>query len=244
MDRILFDLVCQRIVGASRERFGIGTLGEKTLHLVLKNYVEPNETNHEIKVGRKVADIKSGDSIIEIQTRAFNRLRPKLSDFLKDHMVTVVFPIAKEKYISWIDPDTGETTEPRKSPKKGSAVDIFPELYKIKMFLLDPNIKFRIILLGVNEFRLKNGWSVDGKRGSYKYETIPTNLFEEIVIDSICDYKKLIPDGLPKFFTSKDFAKASNRTVYRAQTALNVLNHVGIVERVSRNGKGYRYVVK
>jgi hypothetical protein len=243
MDKVLFDAVCQRFVGADRERSGIGTLSEKTLHLVLKNYLEPNEENHEVKVGRKVADIKSDDSITEIQTRSFNLLRPKLAEFLKEHKVTVVFPVAKEKYILWIDPESGEVAEPRKSPKKGSALDIFPELYRIKAFLLDSNIRFKILLLGVNELRLKNGWSKDGKRGSYKYESIPTALFEEFELNSVSDYKKLIPDGLPEMFTSKDFAKASKRTVYRAQTALNVLTHVGAVERVSKKGRSYCYAI-
>ena len=244
MDKKLFESVCQKIIGADRRRSGIGTLTEKTLHHVIKNYIDPCENNHEVKVGRKFADIKSGSAITEIQTRSFNLLRRKLTDFLKEHTVTVVFPVANEKYIYWIDPESGETTEPRKSPKKGSALDIFPELYKIRMFLSEPNLKFRILLLKVDEIRLKNGWSADGKRGSYKYENVPVELFDEVEISSLDDYKKLIPDGLPEVFNSKDFAKAAKRTVYRAQTALNVLNHVGVVERVSRNGRGYSYVIK
>ena len=128
MDKELFNSVCRSFVGIDRRRTGIGTLAEKTLHLVLKNYIDPREVNHEVKVGRKVADIKSGDFITEIQTRNFNLLRPKLTEFLKDYKVTVVFPVAKEKYIYWIDPNSGEVSEPRKSPKKGSALDIFPEL--------------------------------------------------------------------------------------------------------------------
>ena len=243
MDKTLFDTLCWRFVGGDHARSGIGTLAEKTLHLVLKNYLEPNEDNHEVRVGRKVADIKSGDSITEIQTRSFNVLRPKLAEFLKEHKVTVVFPVAMEKYVYWIDPVSGETTEPRKSPKKGSVLDIFPELYKIKMFLCEPNISFRIILLGVEELRLRNGWSADGKRGSYKHETVPVKLFDEVEINSLDDYKKLLPAGLPEIFTSKDFAKASKRTPYRARTALNVLYHVGAVERISRNSRGYEYKV-
>ena len=151
MNKEFFAGLCLRFTGAERHREGIGTLAEKTLHLILKHYAEPDERYHEIKVGRKVADVKSGDRITEIQTRSFDRLRPKLFDFLKEHKVTVVYPVAKEKYIYWIDPISDETTDPRKSPKKGSALDIFPELYKIRMFLSEPNLKFRILLLKVDE---------------------------------------------------------------------------------------------
>ena len=61
---------------------GIGTLGEKTLHAVLKNYFEPNAANHEIKVGGFVADIVNDKGVTEIQTRSFDRLKRKLSTFL------------------------------------------------------------------------------------------------------------------------------------------------------------------
>ena len=182
MNSIRFNEICLKFTGAEREREGIGTLAEKTLHLIIKNYIEPNTDFHEIKVGRKVADIKNSNGIFEIQPRSFDRLRPKLQQFLKENQVTVVYPIAKEKRICWIDPETGEMTPPRKSPKQGSSFDIFKELYKIKMFLLEPNLKFRIMMLGINEYRLRNGWSFDKKKGSTKYESIPNAIFEEIFL--------------------------------------------------------------
>ena len=43
MDRIAFEQAVQKIVYNERERYGIGTLSEKTLHAVVKNYMEPNE---------------------------------------------------------------------------------------------------------------------------------------------------------------------------------------------------------
>ena len=52
----------------NRVRDGIGTLSEKTLHSFLKNYLEPDSSFHEIKVGRYVADIKKDGYITEIQT--------------------------------------------------------------------------------------------------------------------------------------------------------------------------------
>ena len=54
-----------------------------TLHAVLKNYYEPFEQNHEIKVGRFVADIVGEQGVIEIQTRNFGNLLEKLDNFLE-----------------------------------------------------------------------------------------------------------------------------------------------------------------
>ena len=42
MDRITFNQAAARILGREHEEHGIGTLGEKTLHAIIKNYVEPD----------------------------------------------------------------------------------------------------------------------------------------------------------------------------------------------------------
>ena len=98
----------ERIIGKNRERNGIGTLSEKTVHAVLKNYYAPDETQHEIPVEGCVADIFNGKEIIEIQTRSFDRMRPKLERFLPLYPVTIVYPIPYCKHVFWIDEETGE----------------------------------------------------------------------------------------------------------------------------------------
>ena len=118
-EQLMFDGICRRILADGRHQSGIGTLGERTLHAILKSYLEPDSAYHEQKVGRYVADICRGEEIIEIQTRAFDKLKNKLGLFAKDYRVTVVYPIDVVKYLSWIHPETGEITSRRRSPKKG-----------------------------------------------------------------------------------------------------------------------------
>ena len=79
----------------TEEKNGIGTLGEKTLHAVLKYYFEPYEDNQEIKLGKYIADIVGENGVIEIQTQNFNSLRNKLENFLEFCDVVIVYPIAK-----------------------------------------------------------------------------------------------------------------------------------------------------
>ena len=74
-------------------RQGIGTLSEKTVHAVMKNYYAPDTDMHEIPIENFVADIYTGQEIIEIQTRAFNKMRRKLDAFLPLYPVTIVYPI-------------------------------------------------------------------------------------------------------------------------------------------------------
>ena len=54
---ILFENTKQKIIGVERQRLGIGTYGEKTVHAIFKNYYEPDEDKHEIPIDRYVADI-------------------------------------------------------------------------------------------------------------------------------------------------------------------------------------------
>ena len=54
---------------------GIGTLGEKSLHLALKYYFAPDPETHERQVGGFVADAVTEAGIIEVQTRGLSRLK-------------------------------------------------------------------------------------------------------------------------------------------------------------------------
>lgn len=229
------------MISLERQREGIGTLGEKTLHAVLKQYIEPNKENQEVKIGSFVADIANSQGIFEIQTRGFDRLRKKLNAFLKEYTVTIVYPIPKTKWLFWIDEQTGETTKKRKSPKQGKIQDIFFELYKIKQWLDHPNLKLWMMLLDVEEYRNLNGWSADKKRGSTRFDGIPVELVEEVRINSLEEYALFLPDELDGTFRSKDFKAATKLSLGAAQKALNILHYLNIVKRVGKEGNAYIY---
>ena len=220
---------------------GIGTYKERSLHSTLKLTLEPDRQYHEVKYKGFIADIKRGDSITEIQTRSFNALRRKLDIFLAENTVTVVYPIARVKWLIWVDTETGETTKKRRSPKLGKPYEIFPELYKIKPYIKNPNLRLKIIMTDIEEYRSLTGWSADKKKGSTRYERIPVGFGETVEINSFDDYVKLLPPGLPETFTSKDFAKLSGLSQGKAQTALNILFFTGTVIRCGKSGNSYIY---
>ena len=176
MDKQKFIEACKKTAYIEREKNGIGTLGEKTLHAVLKHYFEPDTSKHEIKVGSFVADIVTNCNIIEIQTRAFEKLRKKLTEFLEISPVTLVYPIPKIKWLSWIDLQTGETTAKRKSPRQGRIFDIILELCKIKPLFCCTNFRLCIVFIDMEEYRYLNGWSKDKKKGSSRCDRIPVDL--------------------------------------------------------------------
>lgn len=240
----LFEQAKKQIIGTKRKRQGIGTLSEKSVHAILKLYYAPDEDMHEIPIENFVADIYTGKEIVEIQTRQFNKMREKLAVFLKQYPVTVVYPIPREKWLIWIDEESGELSNPHKSPVKGSAYMAFAELYKIKMFLKEPNLHLKFVLLDMEEYRLLNGWSRDKKRGSRRYDRIPSRLVEEISVDCPRDYMQFIPYDLEEPFTSVQFAKAAHIKSPLARTVLNILTYLECVERTGKEGNNFLYRVK
>ncbi len=240
-DEELFQKACNEIVHKEREKNGIGTLQEKTVHAVLKRFYEPDAGHQEIRIGKYVADIFRGEEIIEIQTRNFNTMRKKLDLFLEQHPVTIVYPIVHTKWLLWIDEATGEVSKKRKSPRTGSTYDAYYELYKIKQYLAHPNLHLCLILIDVEEYRLLNGWGRDKKRGSTRYDRIPVKLVDEFYIGSPKEYSCLVPEGLPEPFCSKDFAQKAKISQSTAQLALNILNYLHAVTRIGKKGNSYLY---
>lgn len=238
-----FKAAKDKIIGVDRQRLGIGTLSEKSVHAILKNYYEPEEDHQEIPIENFVADIYHDGEIIEIQTRQFNKMRDKLSCFLPLYPVTIVYPVPREKYLIWIDEESGECSAPRKSPAKGSRYTVFPELYKIKNFLKDPNLRLRLVLMDMEEYRLLNGWSRDKKKGSTRYDRIPTELIEEVEINRREDYMQFVPYELEGEFTVKDFGKAAHIPARLAGIVVNILSYMGTLQKTGQKGKAYLYTV-
>jgi len=216
---------------------GIGTLQEKILHAILKRAYQDDDQNHEIKLNGYVVDIFAENKVIEIQTRQFNKLRNKLNALLPEYPVTIVYPIPYIKYLSWIDPLTGESTKQRKSPKQGTLYDSVSELYKIKMYLNHPELSIHLVFIDLLEYRLLNGWSDDKKKGSWRNDRIPLQYRHTIEINNRNDYHQFIPSDLNDTFTSKEFMKLSKTSKRITQLTLNILQSVNCIEVIGKQGR-------
>ncbi|MGI6270527.1 MAG: hypothetical protein ACOYKJ_08365 [Candidatus Howiella sp.] len=245
MDQLRFLESCDLVLRGEREQNGIGTLGEKTLHAVLKAYFEPLAVRREVPVGRYVADIVGEDGIIEIQTGSFTPLRPKLTAFLEAARVTVVYPVARRKWLSVIDPATGEEVSRRRSPKAGRVLDVLPELYRIEPFLTHPNFHLCVLLMDWIEIRLPVPKSRRNRRGYARQDRIPLSLEGEAWFRRPEDYLQLLPDpeGLPDPFTSRDAAEAAGLRPGDASGLMGLLYRLGLARRVGKSGNAYLYAL-
>lgn len=238
-----FNAALEKVLNRPKPENSIGVLSEKTVHAVLKNYYSPNESNHEVNTNGFIADICHANKIIEIQTRNFNTLRRKLDAFLPDYDVTIVHPITRHKTLHWINPETGEISKGRRSPKKGSPYMVFKELYRIKPWLTDKNLHIRLVLMDIEEYKMLDGRSRDRKKGATRNDGIPVEFVEEIILDSPRDYLMFLPIELPENFTSTDLGRVSHLTTSSASLVLNILNHMNVVEQVGKRGRSYLYRV-
>lgn len=241
LDHTRFAQACQAAALAEKAAGGIGTLGEGTLHRVLKRYFEPDEELHEARIGGYVADIARPDGIIEIQTGSFGRLRGKLECFLPLGPVTVAYPVAAIKRLRWIDMQTGELSEPRKSPKRGGLHEVLPELGNIREYLLHPNFRLCVLLLELEELRYLNGWGNGGKRGSHRCDRLPKALVDEQYFTTPADYRRLLPAGLPCPFRSTDLRAKTRWGGFKNSLALNALKAAGAVKIVGKKGNAFLY---
>lgn len=251
----------------------IGTLREKRLHAAIKLYLCPDETCHERPVAdmlttegeggeastpkrRMVADILADGHIFEVQTGGFFPLKEKIAWYLTHTpcRVTVVHPIPAVRYLSWIDPEDGSIISRRRSPKRGRVRDVAKELYWLSELIDDPRFSLRLLLIELEEYRMADGWSRDGKRGSNRYERFPTALLGDVTLATPADYAAyFLPaalsspdaDGGYPTFTAAEYARATGIRGKATYSMIHLLERLELIaedeERVGRS-KAYRKI--
>ncbi len=260
-------------MGAESDTPHIGTLREKRLHAALKTYLcadtscherpitrtEPNNIDDTDRANRKerhmVADILVGEDIMEVQTGGLYPLRDKVRWYLANttYRITVVHPVAAVRYLSWIDPADGTVLSRRRSPKRGRVRDVAKELYWLSEFIGNPRFSVRILLIELEEYRMADGWSRDGKRGSSRYERFPTALYGDVLLSTPADYAAyFLPTSLhaPQEengslppFTAADYAKASGIRGKATYSMLKILLSLGLVQEMEEKiGRSRGYV--
>ena len=227
---------------------GFGTLAEKRMHAVIKKYICEDEDCHEVGVlnTRFVSDVRIGNDVYEVQTGSFYPMKKKIDHYLNntDCTVTVIHPIAAQKWVTWIDPKTQEVTPRKRSPKKGRAEDLLPELYHLLPHLGNPRLRFQVLLIEAEDFRILDGWSRDRKKGSNLYERVPLALLDALEFDTPDDFRRFIPADLPPHFTVKDFSKLTKIRGRNAYSAVRVLAAIGLFHPTAPIGRSMAWEIE
>lgn len=238
--------ICESVQTETHLRPGIGTYQEKTLHWILKKYFSDDPSEQEVSLCGFVADIYDGHQITEIQTSGLSSMKKKLEAFLSFCPVTIVYPVAGNKRVFWIDPVSGETSEGRRSPRRGIPADVIPEMVFLLPYLLHPGLTIRTVVLDLEEYRMLDGRrSADRKRGSSRLERVPVDITAVYDFCQPNDFLPLIPFSPGDTFTAAElFSSLKFRGGARRRSAyIKVLKTVGILQRVGKRGNAFLYSV-
>lgn len=200
---------------------GIGTLGEKTLHLTMKYLFAPDNRTHEISVGRHIADAVTAEGIIEVQTRSLHRLRPKLDDYLQSYKVTVVYPIAADTNLIRVNA-SGEMLGQRRSPKHETVYMAMREVYSLRNYFRHANFRLVVVSLRMNGYILD-----DGKRRQRRLDREPVSLVNTHTLTNPAGFRALLPD-LPEEFSAKSLGDILHIPLDTARRFLCILQELGI----------------
>ena len=154
--------------------------------------------------------------------------------------MTLLLPVISEKTIYRIDGETGDILHTRRSPKKGSARDILPELYWIKESLGDPRLEIRVLLISAEEHRFSERMRYR-REGAYDSELYPKELLGEERYSQIEDFRVFLPDA--ERFRVAEYGKfigLKGRAVY---SSLNALCALGLLTK-EKEGRSVWYYKK
>ncbi len=230
-------------LGDSHERYNIGTYKEKSQHLLLKMFYEPDRDFHEVSFEGYVADILNNRGITEIQTVGFRNLYCKLTVFLKSHPVTVVYPVDLRKRICWIDPNTGEISVGRYCTYNKAKFKLLSELLSIAELFDDERFEIHIVSMAVSTNKALDGYGPQRKKRATKLDTVPDELLDITIIRNGDDLRQILPFKKGERVGSKELSKAFGLRKIPLWRAIKFLTLKNIIVPVDKKGNSIIYEV-
>ena len=219
----------------------IGELNERSLHRALKERYAVDGSETEQVIDGFVTDVVADGRIVEIQTGSFGPLRNKLTRLLDAHPVTLVHPIARDRYLVRIADDPTQPPRRRRSPKHGSVFDVFPALVSIPSLLAHPNLTLEVVMTVEEEVRAPSE-----RRGRWRHDWTRVDrrlvdVVETHAIASMADLFAMVDADLPDTFTTNDIAAAMTSTRGLAQQAAYCFRGGGVSELCGKDGRALVY---
>ena len=220
---------------------GVGLLNEKPLHASLKAwYAQPGD-RFEVQVDGSVIDIVRDELLVEIQTRSFSALKRKLEKLVISHPVRLVFPIALEKWVIRLSDDGTVQEGRRKSPKRGSILELFRELVSFPHLISHPNFTLEVLLIQEEEVRQQGTARNWRRRGWGTVERRLVQVVERRQFATPADLAALIPASLEDPFTTAGLAEAIDQPRWLAQKMVYCLRGTGVISEAGKTGRATRY---
>ena len=214
----------------------INIYNESPLHAALKRWYASDSARFEVPLQGFVIDIVEGELLVEIQTRNFSKMRPKLESLLASHPLRLVYPVPRE---TWIVRQEGERVlSRRKSPKRGTLEELFSELVYIPQLLAHANFTLDVLDTQMEEVRevtkrRRKGWQRVERR---LIAVLGRRLFH-----TPNDLATLLPQTLQPQFTTRDLAEARGVRVAVAQKMAYCFKAMELIHPVGHRRRSILY---
>jgi hypothetical protein len=219
----------------------IGALNEKALHADLKQWYSQPGDKVEVKVDGFFIDIVRNNLLIEIQTRNFSAIKRKLLTLTANHAVRIVYPVAREKWIVRQGKD-GKQLGRRKSPKRGTVLQVFEELVSFPELMTHANFSLEVLSIQEEEVRRydkRRGWR---RHGWVTHERRLLKVLDRHILVDPVDCGHLLPQDLTEPFTTRELADALDRPRRFAQKMAYCLHRMGILTQTGKRRNARLYI--
>lgn len=219
----------------------IGLLNEKSLHADLKKWIAEQDDLQEVKIDGYVIDLVREQKLIEIQTSNFSAFKKKIKKLAEKYEIEIVYPIPKIKWIVKLPSDRNNKTNRRKSPKQGDIYNLFDVLVNFPKMLNKENIKLRVLLVREEEIRSFDPQKAWRKRHWITVERKLLLVDEQYFFSEPDDLYRLMPNNLPRKFTTTDLSSCLNRSLRLSQKIAYCFKKMGLIQVVGKQGNSLVY---
>jgi hypothetical protein len=218
---------------------------ETSLHRQLKEIYACDGARTEVTWGNYRIDVVAGDLLIEIQHGSLAAIRDKVRRLLADHEVLIVKPIIARKVLVKRTRKNGRVTTRRKSPKRGTTLNLFDELVYFTRVFPHENLTIDVPLVEIEEWRYPG----HGRRRRHRQND---HVVEDQRLTSLrrldrfrtaADLVRLLPENLPAKFDTAQLATALNVQRWAAQRIAYCLRHMGAAVQVGKRGNAWLYEI-
>ena len=220
----------------------IGTSNESSLHRDLKFRYAGLDGQTETAVAGFVADgVNAEGEYFEVQTGSFAPLKKKA--LALNGRLRVIHPVIITKYIE-VYSKRGKLQSRRKSPRKGTAWDLFYVLVHAPELPQTPGLVIELALVDAAEQRVQDGKGSWRRGGVSIRDRQILALRDRITLEKPSDYLRFIPYKKNEKFTSALLAEKAGIRVDLARKTLYVLAKMGIVKKTGKKGNSLVYARK
>jgi hypothetical protein len=218
------------------EELGINLQNESSLHAAVKRWLARPGDRLEAKVDGFVVDIVRRGLLIEVQTANFTSIRRKLRKLVEGHRVRLVFPVAKEKWLVRLSPETGEVLGRRKSPRRGQPRELFDELVRIPDLMSHANFGIDVLMVQTEEYRCRDGQGSWHRKGDSIRGRNLLDVLETLEFRAPGDFLSFVPHEIEEPFTNRQLASAADIRMFDAQRVTYCLKKMGALAEVGKQG--------